>query len=251
MATRDIFNFEDQDLVNLQGWLKRKPREFTKAVGSMLNTVAGSTRQHAISNIKSKTTTRASKFVDNSLRVQKVGRGVRLDRLEAQTYSFDISKDGRSTGFQELEEGAQYRGHRVPTMTSRGGGKGRKSSKVAGPVRMNKRSSMLSRKMFKSSKAKSKRQQTAAMLAHIRKTSDKTPFIIDRSGLGGSRMANMEPGVWRRKSKKNIALMNPFDGQRGRTKRIRWMQRAAETVTSTPALKRLWSKEIDKVLKRR
>ncbi len=251
MATNDIFNFEAQDLVNLQGWYRKQPRQFTKAARNVLNTVAGAARVRSVQNITSKTTTRSRNFVSNSIRVTKAGLGKPLSSLVAETFSFDLSKSGRSDGFESLEAGKTAKGHRVPTIFSRGAGKGRESAKVARPVRMDKRSGMLRRSMFKGSKAKTKRQQTAAMLAHIRRTKDRTPFQIDKSGLGGSPMRRMEPGIWRRKTAKNIGLMNPFRGQRGRSKRLRWMDRAVDEVTSNQALTIIWGKEVDKVLKRR
>ena len=251
MASKDIFNFEDRDLVNLQGWYRKQPRQFTKAARNVLNAVAGSTRQHSIQNITSKTTTRSRTFVSNSIRTDNAGLGFPLASLVSSTYSVDLSRAGRSDGFESLEAGRVAKGHRVPTMFSRGPGKGRESAKVARPVRMDKRGGMLKRSMFRGKNAKTKRQQTAAMLSHIRKTKDKTPFEISKSGLGNSPMRRMEPGIWRRKTAKNVGLMNPFHGVRGRSKRLRWMARAVDVVTSRRALGFLWSKEINKILKAR
>ncbi len=242
----DIFDFHDRDLVNLQKWYKRKPKQFVGAARNMLNKTAERVKIQSIRNIEAKTTTRSRPFVKNSIRFTRA-KGTSLNKLESQTFSFDISGKGRSSGFEELEVGKKSKSSRVPTLASRGGGSGKESSKVARGVRMDKQSGMLQPRHFKKF-SKTYRGRVGSMLRITKKRGDKTPMIIPRRVSRGP-MSRMKPGIWKQKSAKNLSLMNPFDGDRARTKRIAWMAKAIKTVTSRSELKKMWETEINRIMK--
>lgn len=243
----DIFNFESPDLVNLQLWFKRAPKRFTRAVTGVVNSLAFQARAQAVKNIQAGTITRNPRFVSASMRVKKAKTGQSLNRIIAEMGSIDLSGKGRSTGFEELETGAQSKSHRVPTLFARAGGNQRK--KVSPAVRFKNISKFHRHKQFKSSRAKSKSTQVSAMLRAIRnKKVQNKPFIIP-SGLTG-RMAGMTPGIWKRKGQ-DLKLANPFKGRRGKTKRIQWMSRAVAKVFERENLRRIWHKEIDFILRKR
>lgn len=243
MAT-DIFNFESPDLVNLQRWQKNLPKEFGRAVSGITNTLAFQARTKAIENIKRDTITRSPRFVGNSMRVEKSRPRTNLNQIISEMGSIDLSGRGLSSGFEELETGSKSKSDRVPTLLARAGGK--KGSKVSPAVRFKNIATMHRHTAFG---GRGKRAKVAVMLKAIRaRKVDNKPFIIPR-GLSGS-LKNMPPGIWRRKGK-DFQLMNPFDGKRGPTKRISWMQRAIDSVASRPNLLEIWRKEIDFRLARR
>jgi hypothetical protein len=181
------------------------------------------------------------------MRVTKSPTNVPLNKIIAESGSIDISREGRSDGFESLETGMKSRSKRVPTMASRNNTERRK---VAGAVRMNKSSRMLTRRQFRGKKLRTPQQRTIAMLRAIRSGQfGRKPFLIE-AGLKG-RMSGMRQGVWKMGNQKRMFLQNPFDGKRGRTKRIAWNSRAADIVTHEASLMRVWKKEVDFVLRKR
>jgi hypothetical protein len=243
----DIFNIKQNDLINLQRWFKRSPREFSRAAANVVNTTAFNHRRQSISNISDRVTVRSKPFISRSMRVTKSPTNVPLNKIIAESGSIDISREGRSDGFESLETGMKSRSKRVPTMASRGSTERRK---VAGPVRMNKLNRAFNIRQVRGKNVKTRRQRAAALMRVVRSGAiGRQPFIIP-SGLTG-RMAGMKPGIWKMGNRKSVSLMNPFDGKRGRTKRIAWNSRAADQVTQPDVMMRVWKKEVDWVLSRR
>ena len=243
MAT-DIFNFESPDLVNLQTWYRRAPDRFARAVTGVVNTLAFQARAKAVENIKAGTITRNPRFVSASMRVLKARRTSSINDIVSQMGSIDLSKKGTSSGFEELETGMQSRSRRVPTLFSRAGGNERK--KVSPAVRFKNISKFHRQKAFKGN---SKSQRVGQMLREIRRGKvENKPFIVP-SGLSG-RVSAMIPGVWKRKGK-SMKLANPFNGKRGRTKKIAWMLRAVQSVSGRGNLTKVWTKEIEFILRKR
>lgn len=242
----DIFTLSAPDLVNLQKWLKRAPREFARAAAGVANTMAFQARREAISNIQRATTTRNARFVSASMRVQKAKPSSRLNLIASEMGSIDLSRQGRSSGFLELEIGGRSKSDRVPTLAARGG---TESKKVAPSVRFNRLTRFHRPRDFRSSTARSKQQQTVAMLrlSRARKIQNK-PLIIPR-GLRG-RLGAMPPGIYKRRGKK-IILMNPFDGNRGPVRKIAWMRRAVLEVMEPQNVLAIWKQEVDHFLKKR
>jgi hypothetical protein len=235
MAT-DIFNFESPDLIALQRWYKRNPRQFARAAGSLVNGLAFQTRRIGAKNITA------------SLRVEKAKKNVPLNQIVSETFSFDISRKGRSDGFKSLEDGSVSDVKRVPTLLARNN---KETSKVSQPVRFNKTSRMHRHKQFRSPHSRTKKAQMAHMMRKIRERKvENKPFIVP-NGLTGT-LGRMQPaGIWRRKSKTNIGPANPFQGTRGRTKKIQWMKRAVDEVSTPGNIKKMWIKEVDFITKKR
>ncbi len=178
------------------------------------------------------------------MRVEKARNSGSLNRIVAEMGSIDLSRKGRSTGFEELETGSQSTSHRVPTLFARAGGNAQK--KVSPAVRFKNISKFHRHKQFKG-RAKGRAGQVAAMLNAIRtRKAQNKPFIIP-SGLSG-RMGGMTPGIWKRKGQ-SLQLANPFKGRRGKTKRILWMLKAVTTVSERGNLRKIWRKEIDFILR--
>jgi hypothetical protein len=243
----DIFNFKSPDLIALQRWMKRNPKQFARAAGSVLNGLAFDTRRIAIKIIEQRTTTRSKSFVKASMRVDKAQRGAPLNQLVSETFSFDISGKGRSDGFKSLEDGSVSSVRSVPTLLARGN---KKTSKVAGAVRFNKSGRALRHKQFKSPHSKTKKSQMAHMMRKIREKKAGNTFIVPE-GLTGT-LGRMKPvGIWRRKSKTNIGAANPFKGSRDSTKKIAWMTKAIKFAARPANIKKLWVREVDFILKKR
>ncbi len=243
-----IFNLKSPDLVNLQKWMKRAPKEFDRAGANVLNSTAFRGRRRAISNIKKGTVTRTPKFVDRSMRVTKAKVGKPLNQLVAEMGSIDISGKGRSDGFESLETGRNAESRRMATQAGRGGDW---KKKVAGPIRMNKINKFFKRSQFKG-RGRTKHQRTVAMLMSIRRGAiGRQPFIIE--GRQRFKLARMKPGVYRMGNKKRLTMVNPFSAgrRRGKTKAIKWMTRSINWATSERNVTMAWKKEADWVLGRR
>lgn len=236
------------DLVNLQKWMRKAPKEFDRAGANVLNSTAFTGRRRAISNIKKGTNTRTPKFVDRSMRVTKARVGKPLNQLIATMGSIDISRRGRSSGFQELESGRKSEKPRVATLSSRGNSE---RKKIAGPVRMDKLNRMFRHRMVRGKGLKSKRARVAAMLKIVRSGGiGRQPFIIPR-GLKAGRMNRFRPGVYRMGNKKVISLQNPFRSRVSNTKRIKWMSKSIEWATNDANVTKAWRKEAEFVLRNR
>lgn len=246
---KDIFNFSSPDLRNLQKWYKKAPREFTRAATNVINSTAFASRLQAIKNIEKNTNTRNKAFVRRSMRVDKAKHGRPLNQIVAEMGSIDISRQGRSTGFKELETGKRSENKRVPTMASRGGNE---RKQVANPVRMDKLNKMFRHRMVRGKGVKGKRAKVAAMLRVVKSGAiGRQPFIVPR-GIKSGPMSKMPPGVWRMGNRKRLHLVNPFQGRNaGRTKKISWMSKAVDEVASQRNLMRIWKKEVDFILRRR
>jgi hypothetical protein len=246
---QDIFKFTSPDLINLGKWYKRAPKEFVRAATNVINTTAFKSRLASIKIIEKNTHTRNKSFVKRSMRVDKAKHGRPLNAIVAEMGSIDISRQGRSTGFQELETGKRTKKKRVPTLASRGGNESRQ---VAGPVRMDKLGKMFRHRMVRGKGLKTKRAKVAAMLRMVKSGAiGRQPFIMPR-GVKTGPMANMPAGVWRLGNKKKLELVNPFqDRNAKRTKRIKWMTKAVDEVASQRNLMKIWKKEVDFILKRR
>lgn len=236
------------DLVNLTKWTKRAPKEFDRAGANVLNSTAFKGRRRAISNIKKGTTTRTPKFVDRSMRVTKARVGKPLNQLVAIMGSIDISRKGRSSGFQELESGRKSEKPRAATLSSRGNSE---RKKISGPVRMDKLNRMFRHRMVRGKGLKSKRQRVAAMLKIVRSGAiGRQPFIIPR-GLKSGPMSKFRPGVYRMGNKKVISLQNPFHSRVSNTKRIKWMSKSIDWATNDANVTKAWKKEAEFVLRKR
>ena len=236
------------DLINLQKWMKKAPKEFDRAGANVLNSTAFKGRRRAISNIKKGTNTRTPKFVDRSMRVTKARVGKPLNQLVAIMGSIDISRQGRSSGFKELESGRKSDKTRAATLSSRGNSE---RKKIAGPVRMDKLNRMFRHRMVRGKGLKSKRQRVAAMLKIVRSGAiGRQPFIIPR-GVKSGPMSRMRPGVYRMGNKKVISLQNPFRSRMGNTKRIKWMSKSIDWATNDANITKAWKKEAEFVLRKR
>jgi hypothetical protein len=249
MANTDIFNFSAPDLVNLQKWYKRLPKEFTLAATNVTNSMAFQARLIAIKNIEKNTTTRNKAFVKRSMRVDKAKFGQSLNNIVAVMGSIDISRQGRSTGFEELESGIISRNRRVPVMAAR---RNQESKMASRAVRLDKMGGVFKPKMFRGKGIRSKQARVARMLMAIRGGAiGNKPFLIPR-GLFNSELQKMPPGIWRKGRGKNLILMNPLDKNVDKkTKRIGWNDKAAREVSSDANLRKLWRKQIDFRLKKR
>ena len=242
MPTGDFLNFEAPDLVNLQKTLRRAPGKFSRAVTGVANTLAFQARTAAVRNIQAATITRNPRFVSASMRVEKARFSRNFRNIQAETFSFDISRSGRSTGFLELEEGGRSKSKRVPTLASRTGGN--KQRKVSSGVRMKNLGRFHRHKAFR---GKSKQARVAHMLRVARAGKlGATPLVVP-AGMSG-RMRGMVSGVYKRR-RRSIVLMNPFDGKRRATKPIRWMSRAVEAVTDRRNLLKVWRAQFDRIFK--
>ena len=238
---KDMFGFSSPDLKAFEKWAKSRPIEFGRAAAGVVNSMAFDGRKAAIDILTKGTITRNKGFVKASIRVDKARPRTDLSKIVATVGSIDLSRAGRSTGFEELERGTQAKNDRVPTMAARTGGSVTKQVKRR--VRFNKLSSFHRHTKFP---GKNKRVKVAAMLRQVRsKAVERKPFIIPR-GLGGGFVA----GVYEMQGKR-VVLVNPFDGKRAKTKRLSWMARTIQRVASPADLKRLWKAEADRLYKLR
>ena len=244
----DLFKFESPDLVNLQKWLKRAPREFTRAANNTTNTVALQSRRQAIKNIEASTTTRNKKFVSRSMRVDKSKNVRNINQIVAEMGSIDISRQGRSTGFKELETGIISKNKRVPVMAARGN---QERKPVSRPVRLNKLASAFRPSMFRGKGGKTQRAKVARMLRMVRDGAiGNKPFLVPR-GVRTS-VGKMPAGIWQKGRGRLLVFKNPTKRNVDkRTKRIKWMERAVDDATTVSNLKKIWKKEIDFVLRKR
>lgn len=234
---RDMFGFSSPDLKALEKWAKTRPVEFGRAAAGVVNHLAFDGREAAIDILMKGTTTRNKNFVKASIRVGKARPRTDISKIESTVGSVDLSKAGRSTGFEELERGTQSDSDRVPTLASRPGKSGAKQ--VRRRVRFNKFSSFHRHTKFP---GKTKQAKVATMLRQIRsKAVERKPFIIPR-GMGGG----FVPGVYELQGK-SVVLVNPFDGRRAKTKRLAWMAKTIQRVASPADLKRLWKGEADRL----
>lgn len=236
----DIFQIDQRDLIHLQTWYKKKPRQFAYAARQVINTLAEETRTQAIGNIQDGTTTRNKNFVKNSVRFNRA-KGNVIDQLESTTYSVDLSRKGRSSGFEELEHGIKSKSKRVPTLAARGGTQAKQVNRA---VRFNKSSNMISASRFRGGNIKTKH---AALLRHIRAKKDKTPFIVERGIYG--KMKGLRAGIWRLRAGGKVKLMNPFKGERDKTRAIHWMKNAVQKTTQQRNVSAIWARQINKMLR--
>lgn len=244
MAT-DIFDFYDRDLVNLQGWFKKAPKQFARASANVASALAFDSRRKAIKNIEQNVTVRGGSFVGKSLRLTTARPSTNLSSIVAEMGSIDLSGSGRSDGFESLETGKIDNRGSVPTLAARGN---KESKKVAGPVRFNKK--FFKHTSFRGPGAKTKQRQVALMLRAAREgVIGRKPFEIP-NGLTG-RLSDMVPGVYKLGNKKQIFLQNPFDGKRKRAKRIAWMKRTIRQTTRDGNIQKIWDKEVDFILRKR
>ena len=238
---KDMFGFSSPDLKALEKWAKSRPIEFGRAAAGVVNSLAFDGRKAAIDILTKGTTTRNKGFVKSSIRVTKARPRTDLSKIISTVGSVDLSKAGRSTGFEELERGTQSKNDRVPTLASRTSGA--KSKQVRRRVRFNKLSSFHRHTKFP---GKTKQAKVASMLRQIRSRSvERKPFIIPR-GMG----SGFVPGVYELQGK-SVVLVNPFNGRRAKTKRLAWMDRTIQRVASPADIKRLWKDEADRLYKLR
>jgi hypothetical protein len=239
----DIFKFKSPDMINLQKWMKKKPREFNRATASVLNNLAFQSRLVATDNIQSKTQTRDKKFVSRSLRVTKTPLNKPLNTLVASMGSIDISGKGRSDGFESLETGGRDKRKYTQTIAARGG---KESRKVAPRVRLNKSKDFHTRKQHRGS--------AAIMLRKLRqKKIARKPVLIDRKVRrgGSSPLRRMKPGIYVMTGRKLLKRVQTFGNTNKRTKRIQWMKRATTEVMKDSNLKKQYKKEIDWIFRKR
>lgn len=238
----DILNFKSPDLVNLQGWMRKAPKAFNRAAAGVMTNLAKESRLIAIKNIERGTTTRNKSFVRRSVIFDRAVTGKNLSQISAVMGSVDISKKGRSTGFEELETGIISRNKRVPLMASRNNKEGKQASR---PVRMDKARSAFRVSHFRGKGGLSRKAKVVRMLMAVRGGAiGNKPFLVPRGVR--TKHAKMPAGIWRKGKGGLLIFMNPIKSNVDkRTKKISWMSRAVDSVITETNLKKVWSKEID------
>ena len=180
------------------------------------------------------------------MRFDKARQSKSLSQIVSVMGSIDISGQGRSTGFEELESGVISKNKRVPTLAARRDNPKKMATRA---VRLDRVGQAFKFSQFRGKGIRSKKARVARMLMAIRKGAiGNKPFIIP-NGMAGQ-LSKMPAGIWRKGRGRFLNLVNPFKENVGkRTKKIAWMRKAVAEVTTDANLKKAWGKEIDSFLR--
>lgn len=231
-----MFNLNRRDILRLEKFYKRAPKQFMFAARGMLTTFAFQAREQQIREIQSSMTVRNLRFIKSRIRYQKA-RGGRIDNIFSESGSV---RSSRFTGWEEQQTGIKAKRTRTQSLTARGEWK----SQVMGTARMKP-----TNKFFdpdSEMEGKSTEQRMTAALAGMRKgTVKKRNFLIRKKMKG--RMSTFKRGLWAMKRRLTFRLQT-FDPPRVQPRRNPWHTRAVQKAMRRINLRNEWAKQITRVL---
>jgi hypothetical protein len=228
----ELFDIDLANLVNLQRFYSKAPKQFIRAANSTLNSFAFGTRRKSIEIIEKELTIRNQKFTRGSLRVQK-STASNLSSARAEVGSI---RRPRFTGWKEQELGSRPERTRSITRFARG----TKNRRLRPSFRMRPGSNFLDEDDFQlSEKGVKERNRSIVMLQILRRRKHRKPFVL-RSG-------RFKPGlyVFRRKKVKRIQT---FKDKR-RIKRVAWMSGGRREFFRDADIDQIWAESLRRVLR--
>lgn len=225
-----LFAIKSQDLLKLQRFYRKAPRQFTAASAETLSSFAFGTRRKSILVIKNRMTVRNERFVTGSLRVQKASRSVPMNSQVAIAGS--ISR-ARFSGWEEQELGTKTSRTRTATRFARKGG----SRPVPPSLRMKPGNKFLAPRDFE---GQSDEHKVQVMLQTLSRQRYKKPFVIK-----GHRRFNS--GLYKFRGKK-IMMIWRFK-TRKQPKRLRWQTISRDLYFATTRIDSVWANSLRKVLR--
>jgi hypothetical protein len=230
IVSKELFQIDLANLINLRKFYKKAPKQFLKAANSTLNSFAFGTRKESLGIIQKKMTIRSRKFVPGSLRVQK-STGTNINNLRSEVGSI---RRPRFSGWREQELGTKPESPKSITKFARGS----KNRKLRPSFRMKPGNDFLSEDDFE---IKGSGDRTTIMLQILsRQKGKKKPFIIKGSSKFKSGLY-----VFRRKKIKRIQTFK----QTERPKRISWLQGGRREFFRAADINKIWAESIRRVLK--
>lgn len=231
-----MLSLDKRDILRLEKFYKRAPKQFMIASRGMLTTFAFQAREQQIKEIQSSMTVRNLKFIQSRIRYQKA-RGSRIDNIFSESGSI---QSPRFTGWKEQQTGAKTQRTRTQSLIARGEWK----SQVKGTARM--KSSNIFFDPDSEMEGKSTEQRITAALAGMRKgTIKKRNFLIRRKMRG--KLSTLKRGLWAMK-RRLLFRLQTFDPPRLQPKRNPWHTRAVQKAMKRINLRTEWAKQITRVL---
>lgn len=231
-----MLSLDKRDILKLEKFYKRAPKQFMIAARGMLTTFAFQAREQQIKEIQSSMTVRNLRFVQSRIRYQKA-RGSRIDNIFSESGSI---QSPRFTGWKEQQTGVSAQRTRTQSLIARGEWK----SQVKGTARMKP-----ANKFFdpdSEMEGKSTEQRVTAAIAGMRKgTVKKRNFLIRKKMKG--RLSTFKRGLWAMK-RRLLFRLQTFNPPRLQPKRNPWHTRAVQKAMKKINLRIEWAKQITRVL---
>lgn len=226
-----LFDIEAKNLINLQRFYRKAPKQFARASANVLTSFAFGNHSKSLEIIKSKMTVRNERFVKGSLRVDKARGNVPLSAQIARIGS--IVRD-RFTGWVEQETGKKTTRTRTTTLLARGGNISRQ---VRPAFRLKPGNRFASPDEFS---GQSPQHRVTVMLQTLSRQKSTRPFIIKGH-------KKFKPGLYkflRKKIKRIQTFKNPKQ-----PKRIHWLTGGARLYFRATNIDQVWAAALKRVLK--
>jgi len=227
-----LFEVDFSELERLEELYQRAPRQFARAIGSMLNEFAFGTRNTSIEVIRERMVVRNPGFVSSRLRVEKSDKRPPIDALKSIVGSI---RSPRFSGWEEQQTGVRTARERVINLLARG----RSRKKRAAP-----RFRLKPGREFESYKnypGKGIEGRTIIMMQKLDRQRYKQPFLVHEK-------RGMSPGLYKFHRRKP-RLLQLFDPRRAQPKKIPWMTMARDRFFQRADIRRLWARELEIRLK--
>lgn len=222
------------NLLDLQKFYRRAPKQFARASAGMLNNMAFQTRVAALENIQGDMNVRADRFVSSRVRVDRARPGP-MSGQQAQVGSVSTS---RFSGWVEQEEGKAPQRNRVMTVAAR---RGNESNKVTGKARLKASNQFFTPSDF-DIQANDDDHRTVIFLQIMAKKHANRPFIMRR------KYRKMRKGVYKFSKRGKLKQLQRFD-EPPKPQRKRWMRPARESATTRANIRKQWGRAISHVLR--
>lgn len=230
----DDFYLNASDLILLQRFCKKAPRQFNHAAAGVLNEKAFGNQRESTTIIHDKMIVRNPSFVRSSLRVEKARGSMPMEQQESR---FGSIRKTRSTGFIEQETGKAMDKTRVASLFARGGVE---KGTIKPGLRLKPGTDLL-QPWDLVSKANSETHRMIIFLQMMARRPSKK-FIMKRPYKG------LNKGVYKFERGK---IKKVFD-TRKKTRvpeRVRWLHGGHINYMRSTDMRRVWAREVDKQLR--
>lgn len=228
-----LFDVDVRELIQLQKWYKRNPRQFRVATGMMLNNFAFGTRREMIEVIEKDFTVRNPRFISSKVRVT---RARFADPINAQRSIEGTVYADRFSGLIEQETGQKTDRSRVASIFARGGSE-------AGQIKPRSRLKPATELADFSTYGLTGRSRTlGALLAINQRKSDNRMIRFKSTVYKRGRGKHKPP----RKSLNVVQRINPPNVQPARSP---FRRKSVKRYFSKTDIRALWGETINRVMK--
>jgi len=223
-----------KNLLDLQKFYKRAPRQFARASAGMINNLAFQARGEAIENIDDQMIIRNQRFINSRIKVQRARSGA----ISTQKATVGSVTADRFSGWIEQETGQAPEMTRSFSVVSR---RGQRGNKVVVAARLRSASTFPTVDDY-NIKAKDDDHRTMIFIKIMQRDQPRKPFVLK------DKYKRFGIGIYKVLKRGRIKKLQSFDAP-PTPKVRRWMEPAYKSVMTKQNIREQWARSIRHTLR--